>query len=126
MKDISQPEQADLKQVHPEKAAWSIEDSTATYNIDRWGLGYFSINDAGNVSISPLRDKGMSIDMLAVIREACDRGLQFPLLIRFQDLLRDRVEWLNNSFKEAIAEQQYGGSYFGVFPFKVNQLREVV
>ena len=126
MKDISHPERVELKAVDPVKTEWTVEDSIATYNIDRWGVGYFSINDAGNVSISPLRDKGMSIDMLAVIREACDRGLQFPLLIRFQDLLRDRVEWLNNSFKEAIAEQQYGGSYFGVFPIKVNQLREVV
>ena len=126
MRDLSQPERVELKAVDPEKTEWTIQDSIATYNIDRWGVGYFSINDAGNVSISPLRDKGMSIDIMAVIREACDRGLHFPLLIRFQDLLRDRVEWLNNSFKEAIAEHQYGGSYFGVFPIKVNQLREVV
>ena len=92
----------------------------------RWGLGYFSINDAGNVSISPLREKGVSIDMLDVLDEAVRRGLQFPLVLRFQDLLRDRVEWLNKSFREAIAENKYGGSYFGVFPIKVNQLREVV
>jgi arginine decarboxylase len=99
MKDISHPESIEFKAVGPEKAEWTIADSIATYNIDRWGVGYFSINEAGNVSISPLRDKGMTIDMMAVIREAGDRGLQFPLLIRFQDLLRDRVEWLNNSFK---------------------------
>jgi arginine decarboxylase len=129
MKDISQPHRADLKQVNPEKAEkteWTVADSIATYNIDRWGLRYFSINDAGNVSISPLRDRGMSIDILDVIRDASDRGLKFPLLVRFQDLLRDRVEWLNKAFKEAIAEHQYGGSYYGVFPIKVNQLREVV
>src|ERR1044071_1157886 len=126
MRDLSQPDRVELKAVDPEKTEWTIGDSIATYNIDRWGVGYFSINEAGNVSVSPLRDKGMSIDIMAVIREAGDRGLHFPLLIRFQDLLRDRVEWLNNSFKEAIAEHQYGGSYFGVFPIKVNQLREVV
>jgi arginine decarboxylase len=109
-----------------EEVRWTVEDANATYNIDRWGLGYFSINDAGNIAISPLRDKGATIDMLDVLREACDRGLQFPLVVRFQDLLRDRVEWLNKSFNEAIVENKYAGSYFGVFPIKVNQLREVV
>ena len=109
-----------------EPVTWTVEDSISTYNIDRWGLGYFSINDAGNVSISPLRDKGATIDILDVLREARERGLQFPLVVRFQDLLRDRVEWLNKSFNDAIAENKYGGSYYGVFPIKVNQLREVV
>src|SRR5215467_7088066 len=109
-----------------EQNEWTVADSIATYNIDRWGLGYFSINDAGNVSISPLRDKGATIDMVDILREATDRGLQFLLVVRFQDLLRDRVEWLNKSFREAIAENKYTGSYFGVFPIKVNQLREVV
>jgi arginine decarboxylase len=109
-----------------ETLEWTIEDSISTYNIDRWGLGYFSINEAGNVSVSPLREKGPSIDILDVLDEARARGLQFPLVIRFQDLLRDRVEWLNKSFNDAIAENKYGGSYFGVFPIKVNQLREVV
>src|SRR5215471_2763427 len=74
-----------------ETVEWTIEDSISTYNIDRWGLEYFSINEAGNISVSPLRGKGASVDMLDVIREARDRGLQFPLVIRFQDLLRDRV-----------------------------------
>src|SRR6266850_1173240 len=114
MKDMSQQERADLKLVNSEKTQWTVEDSIATYNIDRWGLGYFSINEAGNVSISPLREKGTSIDVLDVIRDASDRGLKFPLLVRFQDLLRDRVEWLNKAFREAIAEHQYGGSYYGV------------
>jgi len=105
---------------------WTVEDSIDTYNIDRWSLGYFSINEAGNVSISPLRENGASIDIMEVLREARERGLQFPLVIRFQDILRDRVEWLNKAFNDAIAENKYGGSYLGVFPIKVNQLREVV
>jgi arginine decarboxylase len=109
-----------------EQIEWSVEDSVATYNIDRWGLGYFSVNSAGNVSISPVRDRGATIDMVDVLRAASDRGLQFPLVVRFQDLLRDRVEWLNKSFNDAIVENKYGGSYYGVFPIKVNQLREVV
>ena len=106
--------------------AWTVDDSISTYNIDRWSLGYFSINDAGNISVSPRRDKDASSDLLEVLKEARERGLQFPMVVRFQDLLRDRVEWLNKSFIEAIAENKYGGSYFGVFPIKVNQLREVV
>jgi arginine decarboxylase len=105
---------------------WTVEDAISTYNIDRWGLGYFSINSAGNVAVSPAREKGATIDILDVLREASDRGLQFPLLVRFQDLLRDRVEWLNKSFNDAITESKYSGGYFGVFPIKVNQLREVV
>src|SRR5215510_5622655 len=84
-----------------ETCEWAVEDSISTYNIDRWRLGYFSINAAGNISVSPLRDKGASIDIMEVIKEARDRGLRFPLVIRFQDLLRDRVEWLNKSFNEA-------------------------
>src|SRR5579883_1229659 len=105
---------------------WTVDDSISTYNIDRWGLGYFSVNDAGNISVSPLRSKGATIDLTDVIREAQDRGLQFPMVVRFQDLLRDRVDWLNRAFNEAIADNKYTGSYFGVFPIKVNQLREVV
>jgi arginine decarboxylase len=109
-----------------EEIDWTVEESVSTYNIDRWGLGYFSINDAGNISVSPLRDKGATIDLMEVLHEARNRGLTFPLVVRFQDLLRDRVEWLNKSFNDAIAENKYGGFYYGVFPIKVNQLREVV
>ncbi len=105
---------------------WTSKDSIATYNIDRWGMDYFSINDAGNVTIAPLREHGAVIDITDVLREAHDRGLRYPLVLRFQDLLRDRVEHLNRSFIDAIAENKYDGTYFGVFPIKVNQLREVV
>jgi arginine decarboxylase len=105
---------------------WTIDDAVATYNIDRWGLGYFGINEAGNVTVSPLRDQGATMDVMDVIAQAQDRGLRFPLVIRFQDLLRDRVVNINKAFNEAIAETNYQGRYFGVFPIKVNQLREVV
>jgi arginine decarboxylase len=105
---------------------WTIDDAISTYNIDRWGLGYFSVNEAGNLTISPLRDKGATIDIMQVLGEAPDRGLNFPIVLRFQDLLRDRVEWLNRSFNDAISEMKYNGRYFGVFPIKVNQLREVI
>lgn len=105
---------------------WTTEDSTKTYNIDRWGLGYFSINDKGHVAVSPLRGDGASIDVMDVLEAAREEGLRFPLLVRFQDLLRDRVETLNNAFRSAIEEIKFQGQYRGVFPIKVNQLREVV
>jgi arginine decarboxylase len=108
------------------QSSWTIEDSVKTYNIDRWGLGYFGINDAGHVTVSPLRDKGATIDTMDVLEAAREEDLRFPLLIRFQDLLRDRVIELNTAFNNAIAELSYTGQYKGVFPIKVNQLREVV
>jgi arginine decarboxylase len=107
-------------------ADWTIEDSIQTYNIDRWGLDYFSINDEGHIAVSPLRSEGATIDIMQCIAEAKDRGLRFPLVLRFQDLLRDRVVSLNKAFNDAIGEMNYQGKYLGVFPIKVNQLREVV
>jgi arginine decarboxylase len=106
--------------------SWSIQDARTLYNIDRWGAKYFDINEAGHVVVSPLQDKGASVDITDVIEEAKARGLRFPLLIRFQDILRHRVEALNTAFRSSIAEFSYQGQYRGVFPIKVNQLREVV
>ena len=106
--------------------AWSIESARALYNIPRWGAKYFDINDAGHVVAKPLQDAGATVDLTDVIEEAKGRGLKFPLLIRFQDILRHRVEAINKAFQNSIAEFNYQGKYRGVFPIKVNQLREVV
>jgi arginine decarboxylase len=105
---------------------WDIEAARTLYNIQRWGAKYFDINDEGHVVARPLQDAGVAVDITDVIEEAKGRGLKFPLLIRFQDILRHRVESLNQSFRSAIAEYGYRGRYRGVFPIKVNQLREVV
>ena len=106
--------------------AWDIAAARTTYNIDRWGAGYFDIDDHGHVVAKPLREKGASVDLTDLIEEAKSRGLKFPLLVRFQDILRDRVAALNEAFRASIAEFAYKGIYRGVFPIKVNQLREVV
>src|SRR5216117_2068795 len=106
--------------------ALDIQAARNLYNIDRWGSKYFDINDAGHVVAKPLQDAGASVDITDVIEEAKGRGLKFPLLIRFQDILRHRVEALNNAFRNSIKEFNYQGQYRGVFPIKVNQLREVV
>ncbi len=108
------------------KSEWDIEAAIATYNVDRWGSDYFTINAAGNVVARPLQENGGSIDIMEVVNEARKRGLGFPLVIRFQDLLRHRVESVNRAFQNAIAEFDYKNQYRGVFPIKVNQLREVI
>ena len=94
--------------------------------LERWGSGYFGVNDEGNLTVAPLQDKGATIPIYQVVQEALAQGLKAPMLIRFQDLLRHRVEHLNGAFNRAIAENRFTGSYRGVFPIKVNQLREVV
>src|SRR5467141_2762910 len=105
---------------------WDVESAIATYNVDGWGGGYFTGNAEGNVVAKPLQENGGSITILEVVNEARSRGLSFPLVIRFQDLLRHSVESVNRAFENAITEFDYRGKYRGVFPIKVNQLREVI
>ena len=108
------------------KNEWDVDAAIATYNVDGWGGGYFTVNPTGNVVVRPLQENGGTIDILEVVNEARNRGLSFPLVIRFQDLLRHRVESVNRAFQEAITEFGYKNEYRGVFPIKVNQLREVI
>ena len=106
---------------------WSIEEAKRTYHIDRWGLGYFDIDEEGRVVARPRPDNGgATIRLTDIIDEARERNLRTPLLIRFQDILRHRLQTINAAFAKAISEYEYRGSYRGVFPIKVNQLREVV
>src|SRR5438132_10194162 len=105
---------------------WDIQAARSLYNIDRWGAKYFDINEAGHVVATPLQEAGASVEITDVIEEAKGRDLKFPLLIRFQDILRHRVDAINQAFRNAITEFNYQARYRGVFPIKVNQLREVV
>jgi arginine decarboxylase len=114
------------RRAQEEMKDWDIESAIATYNVDGWGGGYFTVNAEGNVVAKPLQENGGSITLLEVVKEARTRGLSFPLVIRFQDLLRHRVESVNLAFQSAITEFGYRGQYRGVFPIKVNQLREVI
>src|SRR5437870_1909214 len=79
---------------------------------------YFDISDEGHVVARPLQEKGCAVDLTDVAEEARARGLKFPLLVRFQDILRHRVDALNQAFRNSIAEYNYQGSYRGVFPIK--------
>ncbi|MFZ5807343.1 MAG: biosynthetic arginine decarboxylase [Verrucomicrobiota bacterium] len=108
------------------KGDWSVEQSIQTYGIDRWGDGYFGINAEGHLTVKPLHSEGPELDIYHVAQEAVQRNLHFPLLLRFQDILHHRVRCVNEAFCSAMRENNYKGEYRGVFPIKVNQLREVV
>ncbi|MEM9161313.1 MAG: biosynthetic arginine decarboxylase, partial [Verrucomicrobiota bacterium] len=107
------------------KSRWSVSDAENLYGFKRWGKDYFSIDKNGFACVHPMGDE-RSIRIDDVIKEARDKGQQSPIVIRFQDLLRRQVELINESFAQAIQEEAYPGAYRGVFPIKVNQLREVI
>jgi arginine decarboxylase len=104
---------------------WSVEDSEDYYGLKRWGDGHFSIDSKGFIQVHPLRDQ-RCICIHDIVKEAAQKGLKPPLTIRIQDLLHTRVIDLNELFREAIKDEKYAGRYRGVFPIKVNQLREVI
>ncbi|MCC7519332.1 MAG: biosynthetic arginine decarboxylase [Verrucomicrobiae bacterium] len=106
--------------------AWSVQDALALYNIENWGGDYVSVNEKGKITVAPLQSKGPALEVMEVVDDVLRRGMGLPVLIRFQDLLRHRVESVNEAFRAAIEENEFKGKYFGVFPIKVNQLREVV
>lgn len=105
---------------------WGVSDSLKLYNIENWGDQYFSINPSGNLTVHPRRGEGPGIDLMSVVNEIRSQGVQMPVLIRFQDIIRHRVVALNEAFRKSIAEYNYKGRYQGVYPIKVNQMREVV
>jgi arginine decarboxylase len=90
------------------------------------GENYFAVNDEGNLSVRPILGDPIAIDIYKVVQDLKSQRIEFPLLIRFQDLLRSRVTELNNAFKKAIEESGYQNAYVSVYPIKVNQLHEVV
>ncbi|MCC5023537.1 MAG: biosynthetic arginine decarboxylase [Candidatus Synoicihabitans palmerolidicus] len=104
---------------------WSTTQSEEFYGFKRWGAGHFGVDPSGNVTVEPLSD-GRTICIKDVIDETVEMGMKAPYVIRFQDLLRHQVARLNTLFRQAIGEEDYAGRYRGVFPIKVNQLREVV
>ncbi|MCC6416402.1 MAG: biosynthetic arginine decarboxylase [Opitutaceae bacterium] len=106
-------------------STWSAAKSEELYGFKRWGSGHFAVDAEGFATVQPLGDD-RHIRILDVVQEAVDMGLKAPMVIRFQDLLRHRVTQLNTLFQKAIEEEDYKGEYRGVFPIKVNQLREVV
>lgn len=104
---------------------WRIEDSAELYNISGWGLKYFSINDKGHVQVTP-REGYASVDLKDLMDELQVRDITSPVLLRFPDILDNRIEKISRCFKQAAAEYKYEAQNFIIYPIKVNQMRQVV
>ena len=104
---------------------WRIEDSAELYNINGWGINYFSINEKGNVVVTPRKD-GIEVDLRELVDELLLRDVATPLLVRFPDILDSRIEKMNSCFKIAAEEYEYKAQNFIIYPIKVNQMRQVV
>jgi len=104
---------------------WRIEDSAELYNINGWGVNYFSINEKGHVVVTP-KSNGVQVDLLEVVEELQLRDVSAPMLIRFPDILDDRIEIMSSCFKVAAQEYNYKAQNFIIYPIKVNQMRPVV
>ena len=104
---------------------WTIEDSKELYNINGWGTSYFGINDKGNVYVTPCKDN-TQIDLREVMDELALRDVTPPVLLRFPDILDNRIEKTASCFKRAAEEYNYKGESFVIYPIKVNQMRPVV
>lgn len=110
----------------PVTPAWTIDDSENLYRLQAWGEPYFSINEAGHVTVSPEGDRGGSLDLFDLVEGIRKRNIGLPLLIRFSDILADRIERLHSCFAKAIARYNYPNVYRGVYPVKCNQQRHIV
>jgi arginine decarboxylase len=107
--------------------AWSIDAARALYNVEGWGVGYFDINEKGHVVVRPDPQRAhIALDLKDLARDLEEQGVQLPVLLRFSDILRSRIETLSERFASAIREFDYTGGYTTVFPIKVNQQRHVV
>ncbi len=105
---------------------WSVEEARELYNIPNWGRGFFRINSKGNIVVHPEKSDEKYLDIKEFIDELSIREVVPPVLIRFTDILKKRIEEIQSAFRNAIKEYDYQGDYFGVYPVKVNQNKEVV
>jgi arginine decarboxylase len=111
----------------PPTEPWTIESARSLYNIEGWGIGFFDINEAGHVVVRPEGEKtDRELDLFELANDLEEQGVGLPLLLRFSDILRSRIESLNERFSRARAEFGYEGGYTTVYPIKVNQQRHVV
>ena len=104
---------------------WRIEDSEDLYNVKGWGGNYFSINEKGHMTVTP-KEGCASVDLPELVDELSLRDVSAPMLLRFPDILDDRITKIDSCFKEAAKEYEYKGQNTVVLPIKVNQMRPVV
>jgi arginine decarboxylase len=105
---------------------WGIEQSAELYAINHWGEGFFSINAQGRVSVRPCLDKNVELDLYEIARSLHEKNLSLPVLVRFTDILKNRVAQLQDAFRKARLQHDYAGIYTPVYPIKVNQQRKVI
>lgn len=111
----------------PAKTTWTIQDSEEIYGINSWGAGLFRINAKGNICVTPSgTEDGPQVDLLELTEDLKDRGIRAPILVRFPDIVKARIQLLNGCFAKAIKEYGYMGRYTGVYPIKVNQQKHLV
>ncbi len=105
---------------------WNTRKSSDLYGINYWGASYFRINEDGNVEIRPSGQAGPGLDLYNLVGDLMERGIRMPILLRFPDIIKSRIELLAGCFARAIEENKYNGVYSGVYPIKVNQQRHLV
>src|SRR5688572_20200420 len=115
-----------VRSAHEVGDAWTAADAAELYEIARWGKGYFSIGANGHVQVHATKEPGRAIDLKQLVDHLQLRGIGLPILIRFRDILRQRLADIHGAFSSAISQHTYEGRYFCVYPIKVNQQRQVV
>ncbi|RYZ70062.1 MAG: arginine decarboxylase, partial [Proteobacteria bacterium] len=106
--------------------SWTKENSSDLYKVGAWGSNFFDINDKGNIVVTPSGPNGSKVDLLELTQDLQERGIRVPMLIRFPDITKARIELLSSCFSKAIEENGYKGVFRGVYPIKVNQQRHLV
>ena len=109
-----------------ERENWSVADSTDLYEVARWGNGYFSIADNGNLLVHPDRNPKRHVDLKELIDRLQVRGIDLPILLRFGEILQHRLQEIHQAFSSSMKESSYQGNYCCIYPIKVNQQRQVV
>ncbi|MEN8376156.1 MAG: biosynthetic arginine decarboxylase [Gemmatimonadota bacterium] len=105
---------------------WTTRDALDLYGVDGWGAGFFGVNEAGRVTVHPTRDPAVAVDLYELATDLAGQGARLPLLLRFPDILTERIASLTGRFAAAREEFGYEGGYTPVYPIKVNQQRRVV
>ncbi len=109
-----------------QNSVWTAANSAEIYSINNWGNGYYRVNAQGHVCVTPCADPNQSLDLYELTQDLLDRGIRVPIMIRFPDIIKARVELLHSCFQKAFADHGYRGQYSGVYPIKVNQQKHLV
>ena len=110
----------------PSANTWTTEQSAEIYSVNHWGAGFFSINKQGRVSVKPNPTQNVELDLFEIAESLKEKNLSLPVLVRFTDILKNRVSQLHQAFNNACLNHQYQGQYTPVYPIKVNQQRKVI